>query len=264
MLFLSQRRSALLAIQSYLKVALSTHVIPPEQLSSLNTPKFRGLVRNVLVQLREDTMKVDITPSEGLKQLALPRIAITAAPDAIGIQDEFLRFLARALRHTAFPWLDEGKMKKLETLIKYVLPVFKSYRLRARLLANDVPWVFRKALHDILDKHVKTRNARDSWSWVDGFNKQPQLKEALLDEVHAPLTLHDGETIGNQNTRLNEYVDLRQRNKTKMERIAKTVLSDDLGLGPNAKAIPAVREKLEALLAVSTRINWTQACANLC
>jgi hypothetical protein len=48
-----------------------------------------------------------------------------------------------------------------------------------------------------------------------------------------------------------------------MECIAKTVLSEDLALGPNAKAIPAVREKLEVLLSVSTCINWIQACNNL-
>jgi hypothetical protein len=132
------------------------------------------------------------------------------------------------------------------------------------ILTNDIPWIFHKALHNTLDKHVKMHNAGESWSWVDGFNKQLQLKEALLDKVHVPLMLHDGETIGNQNRCLNEYVDLRQQNKAKMECIVKTILSEDLGLGPNTKAIPAIREKLEALLAVSTFINWTQACANMC
>jgi hypothetical protein len=83
-------------------VALSTHIIPPEQLASLNTPQFHGLMHDVLVQLRQDTMK-NMTPSQGLKQLALLQIAITTVPDAIGIQDEFLKCLAQALHHTAFP-----------------------------------------------------------------------------------------------------------------------------------------------------------------
>jgi hypothetical protein len=57
---------------------------------------------------------------------------------------------------------------------------------------------------------VKTCNVGELWSWVDGFNKQSQLKEALLDKVHVPMTLHNGEMIGNQNMQLNGYVDLHQ------------------------------------------------------
>jgi hypothetical protein len=57
---------------------------------------------------------------------------------------------------------------------------------------------------------VKTCNVGELWSWVDGFNKQSQLKEALLDKVHVPMTLHNGEMIGNPNMQLNGYVDLHQ------------------------------------------------------
>ena len=199
--------------------------------------------------------------------LVLPHFPITEAPDATDIQDEFLRFLARALRHTAFPWLDSTKVKKLETFIKHLLPVFESYRIRQRLLSNDLPWNFRTSLHAILKNWLVEIKATDPWSWMDGCAKQPVLsKETPLDEIDGPLELDANETVGNQNVRLQTYTDLRQRNKAKMEQIVKVALSVGLGSGPEEEAFPEVWEKLDDLLTVRAILLPAQTwpCANPC
>ncbi|KAG6370109.1 hypothetical protein JVT61DRAFT_12405 [Boletus reticuloceps] len=61
-------------------------------------------------------------------------------------------------------------------------------------------------------------------------------------------TKKDVETIGNQNARLQTYMQLRERNHRKMQHITRLALSEGLGLGLSKQAVPEVREKLDALL----------------
>ena len=136
-MILSQRCSTLLALQRYHTTALdgAGGKLTKEEKESLESPHFCSVIQKVVNSQQEGIIKSRIMPSQGLKMLVLPHFPITKAPDATDIQDEFLHFLACTLWHTAFPWLDSTKVKKSETFIKHLLPVFVSYHIQQHLLS---------------------------------------------------------------------------------------------------------------------------------
>ncbi|KAI6116571.1 hypothetical protein EDD17DRAFT_1511353 [Pisolithus thermaeus] len=86
-------------------------------------------VKQFLETLHAEMIKQGVTPSKASKQMTLP--AIADIPESSGemekVQRDFLWFLSDVFWHTSFPWMDPGHIKKPETLVNKLIPVFLSY-----------------------------------------------------------------------------------------------------------------------------------------
>ncbi|KAI6100895.1 hypothetical protein EDD17DRAFT_1767844 [Pisolithus thermaeus] len=86
-------------------------------------------VKQFLQTLHAEMIKQGVTPSKASKQMTLPVMA--DIPESSGemekVQRDFLWFLSDVFWHTSFPWMDPGHIKKPETLVKKLIPVFLSY-----------------------------------------------------------------------------------------------------------------------------------------
>ena len=196
--------SFLLALQSYQKVAHTTGDPTNMEMEELTAMIFHSVIHKVIVGLCNCIVKSGIKVSNASKQLFLSFVEITNAPDAFLIQGKFLQFLKCSLRYIAFPWLKVANLKKAETLIRHVLLTFKSYHLRHKVLANDLPWNFHMVLNSIINNWLANKGMKGTWSWFDRWNEQPKLSyfESTLDKIHGPLQLHNRETLGNQSIQL--------------------------------------------------------------
>lgn len=243
---LSHRRSTLLAMNNYSKLALQQVNIDSD---SLKDPEFRKTVGSFIKDSRDVLLRGHHVSNIVIK---LPTMAPMPSRENLSAdQAAFLEVVESAFRRTAYPWLDVNNIKKSETVMKKLSVLYKSDRAREALLATKSAWQVRTFLKGQLDAWSKKADLEE-WSWPDEINKKPtrDSENPALDMLEGPLLIDKKESIGNTNARLTAYVDLHTKNHRKMQRIAQLALSEGLGLGSSNKAIPEVRESLEALLAV--------------
>ncbi|KAI6043441.1 hypothetical protein EDC04DRAFT_2955626 [Pisolithus marmoratus] len=134
------------------------------------------------------TLKPGITAADAPARLSLPDLELPKI-----IKDElepeqfrFLEFVSQVLHHTSFPWIDNAKLKRSDTLLKKLVPLYKSYRACHTLLVTDVRiW---HILSWVLLSGVQKKDKSGRWEWFDGIAEQPQVHEQVrLDYVEGPL-----------------------------------------------------------------------------
>ncbi|KAI5981241.1 hypothetical protein EDD15DRAFT_2204310 [Pisolithus albus] len=129
-------------------------------------------------------------------------------------QQEFLVFLSDILCHMSFPWLDQGQIKKPETLIK---------KLTDAGLAKE-------------------------WKWWDGDVSQQPTEEGSLVPMVVAMPISNKESKGNQNIHSQKIFSIQKLNHSKMKQVVNAVLTEGLGVDGNNKMVPHVREDLNRLL----------------
>lgn len=170
-------------------------------------------------------------------------------------QSSMLSLISAAFRHTSFPWLNSKNVKKPQTLMKKLCALFLGRSAQEKLLETDCAWTMREKFHEIIATTVEHNNINQTWTWYDNINERPTPgddEEDPLDMTDGPMQLHKDETVGNQGTRLQSYVKLREINQKKMERIMALAMSEGLRLGFGKRAVPQVLDSLKQLLDAST------------
>ncbi|KAI6043267.1 hypothetical protein EDC04DRAFT_2959099 [Pisolithus marmoratus] len=137
-------------------------------------------------------LKAGITAADAPARLSLPDLE----PPEI-IEDElepeqfkFLEFVSQVLHHTSFPWMDSTKLKKSDTLLKKLVPLYKSYRACCTLLGTDVTWRIWHTLICVLMVGVQKKDKSWRWEWLDGFAEAPEVNaEEKCDHVEGALQM---------------------------------------------------------------------------
>ncbi|KAI6030350.1 hypothetical protein EDC04DRAFT_2605304 [Pisolithus marmoratus] len=168
-------------------------------------------------------LKAGITAADAPARLSLPDLE----PPEI-IEDElepeqfkFLEFVSQVLHHTSFPWMDSTKLKKSDTLLKKLVPLYKSYRAHCTLLGTDVTWRIWHTLICVLMVGVQKKDKSWRWEWLDGFAEAPEVNaEEKCDHCN-----HD-----------------------KLKLIIHTALSPEFGLGLGDRALPKAHELVGKLV----------------
>ncbi|KAI5986056.1 hypothetical protein EDC04DRAFT_2999858 [Pisolithus marmoratus] len=185
-------------------------------------------------------LKAGITVADAPARLSLPDLE----PPEI-IEDElepeqfkFLEFVSQVLCHTSFPWMDSTKLKKSNTLLKKLVPLYKSYRACHTLLGTDVTWRIWHTLTHVLMIGVQKKDKSWRWEWLDGFSEAPEVNaEEKLDHVEGALQMKQDETESNLNC-----------NHDKLKLIICTALSPEFGLGLGDRALPKAHELVGKLV----------------
>ncbi|KAI6040601.1 hypothetical protein EDC04DRAFT_2602380 [Pisolithus marmoratus] len=189
------------------------------------------------------TLKAGITAADAPARLSLPDLE----PPEI-IKDElepeqfrFLEFVSQVLCHTSFPWMDSTKLMRSDTLLKKLVPLYKSYRACCTLLATDVAWRIWHSLTHVLLVGVQKKDKSGRWEWLDGFAQAPEVNaEEKLDHVEGALQMKPDETESNLN--------LHQCNHDKLKLIIHTALSPEFGLQLGDRALPKAHELVGKLV----------------
>ncbi|KAI6019569.1 hypothetical protein EDC04DRAFT_2901766 [Pisolithus marmoratus] len=247
--FFSMQRSEYLGLKNYIPLAQNS-------MSDLDEKKFTvgalGQILDTYVKACHScALKAGITVADAPARLSLPDLE----PPEI-IEDElepeqfkFLEFVSQVLCHTSFPWMDSTKLKKSDTLLKKLVPLYKSYRARHTLLGTDVAWRIWHTLTCVLMIGVQKKDKSWRWEWLDGFSEAPEVNaEEKLDHVEGALQMKQDETESNLNVQTQQYLQLRQRNHDKLKLIIRTALSPEFGLGLGDRALPKAHELVGKLV----------------
>ncbi|KAI6019078.1 hypothetical protein EDC04DRAFT_2607649 [Pisolithus marmoratus] len=197
------------------------------------------------------TLKAGITAADAPAKLSLPDLEL---PEIIEDelepeQSRFLEFVSQVLCHTSFPWMDSTKLKKSDTLLKKLVPLYKSYRARRTLLGTDVAWRIWQILTHALLVGVQKKDKSGRWEWLDGFDKAPEVNaEEKLDHVEGALQMKSDKPESNLNVRTQQYLQLCQCNHDKLKQIVHTALSPEFGLGLGDRALPKAHELVGKLV----------------
>lgn len=244
------RRDEFLGMNNYIEVAKKATDL--HDLHKLSVGTFEGAVDSYIKNSRTRLLESGIKSAEAPSMLQLPELAPMEAIDSEleTVQSEYVKFLSRILRHTSFPWLEASKVKRSETLVKKLIPLFEGYKARGKLLGTDAAWNVREDLIKILSILAK-KGGRGQWLWYDLLVEKP-VKEVKdqLDKTEGPMPLNDDESEGNLNARAQQFFQLRERNHSKIKQIIRIALSDELGLGFGGKALPEARIATEGLVKV--------------
>ncbi|KAI6029978.1 hypothetical protein EDC04DRAFT_2898755 [Pisolithus marmoratus] len=231
-----ERQRSLMAIQNYIKTAEKQLKIKEDLLGK----EFcSSAMKQYIQESRSQLLKQGITASKAREghMMTLPRLVdVPAFGDVEAEQQDFLIFLSDILCHTSFPWLDSGNVKKVETLLKKLMPVYISYKIQDAVLATESGWELRARFQSIIDGLRERGHVEESWSWYDGIGDQPRCEDMdRLDLTSAAMPLEKNDTPGAHN---------------KMRQIVSAVLTEGLGRAPNddQMMIPEVREKLDDLI----------------
>ncbi|KAI6096773.1 hypothetical protein F5141DRAFT_1220559 [Pisolithus sp. B1] len=244
------RRDAFLGMNAYLEVA--KNATESQDLGQLSVGTFEGAIDSYIKDSRNQLLQSGLKSAEAPSMSQLPELAPinTIDSELETVQSEYVEFLSQILRHTSFPWLEASKVKRSETLVKKLIPLFESYKACRKLLGTDAAWRVREDLKDILSVLAR-RGGRSTWIWYDLFVERP-IKEVKdqLDKTQGPMPLGDDETEGNLYARTQQFLQLRQQNHNKIKQIIRIALSDELGLGFGGKALPEARKATEGFIKV--------------
>lgn len=236
-------------------------------MKELNDKEFRKTVfayikesRNLLLKNHPHLApkKKDSNDDEGPSQpLTMPEMASLSkhACDDSQDQNDLLYIISSVFSYTSFQWLDAKNIKKPDTTMKKLIPLYTSYKARKDLLATEPAWTIRKKVQTIIKASMTRNKVQGSWTCYDDYTKQP-IDDNSMDITEGALALNKSETVGNQGARMQAYLKIRQENHRKMQRIASLALAPNLGLGYDGMAIPEVLNDVNQLLNVST-ILWT-------
>lgn len=238
-------------MENYIKLAVQETDIDSDLIKDGN---YRNMVNTYIKESRQQVLKNDgITAETGNAQIELTTMAAMPSRENMSMDQAALFDLIRLVfTRTAFPWLVTSRMKHAETLMKKLYVLYVSDRAREDLLATQSSWQVRTFLQSLLDGWMAQKGL-GPWLWLDGVNQQPMRNinvNPALDDLEGPLKIGKDETLGNQNARLQSYLELRADNHRKMQRIVQLTLSEGLGLGFGKEAIPEVLASLKDFLKV--------------
>ncbi|KAI6043390.1 hypothetical protein EDC04DRAFT_2600254 [Pisolithus marmoratus] len=153
-----------------------------------------------------------VTEGTGIQDLEPPKIIKDELEPE---QFRFLEFVSQVLCHTSFPWMDSAKLKKSDTLLKKLVPLYKSYRAHHTLLATDVAWRIWHSLTCVLLVGVQKKDKSGRWEWLGLHRhlKSMQKRNWIMLKLH-------------------------QCNHDKLKLIIPTALSPEFGLGLGDRALP--------------------------
>lgn len=209
---------------------------------------FRGTVLGRVKRYGAYLRKVhSMTAEKAEEMLKLPDWEESLEGDAGSeIQDEFIQYVLKTFQHTSFPWLRSDRIKRAETLLKYMKESYPSMLARRSLLATNDAWEVHIQLSQII---LKKSKGNESWKWWDGIVRRPKVEMYLDLELGAEALKK--ETPGNTAARVAEYLQVREDHDATIQKISKLIFSKGLGMGPDGKAIPAVHEAAQELFSVS-------------
>ncbi|KAI6101008.1 hypothetical protein EDD16DRAFT_1526078 [Pisolithus croceorrhizus] len=154
-----------------------------------------------------------------------------------------MEYLSQILCNASFHWLEASKVKRSETLVKKLIPLFESYKAHNKLLGRDAAQKTREDLIKILSV-LEMKGGRGKWLWYDMLVEKP-FKEGKdqLGKTWRPLPLNEDESEGNLNAHTQQPFQFHQHNHNKIKQIIQIALPDELGLGFGGKALPEVLQE---------------------
>ncbi|KAI6104757.1 hypothetical protein EDD16DRAFT_1524611 [Pisolithus croceorrhizus] len=188
---------AFLGMNAYLEVAKNATDL--QDLHQLSVGTFEGAIDSYIKDSWNQLLQSGLKSAEAPSMPQPPELASIDAIDSEleTVQSEYVESLSQILCHTSFPWLEASKVKRSETLVKKLIPLFESYKAHHKLLGTGAAWRVREDLIDILSV-LEKRGGRGTWSWYDLLVERP-IKEVKdqLDKTQGPMPLDDHETEGN-------------------------------------------------------------------
>ncbi|KAI6043206.1 hypothetical protein EDC04DRAFT_2960341 [Pisolithus marmoratus] len=146
-----EHQQSLMAIQNYIKTTEKQLKIKEDLLGK----EFcSGAMKQYIQESWSQLLKQGIMASKAHEghMMTLPHLVdVPAFGDVEADQWDFLIFLFDVLHHTSFPWLDSGNVKKVETLLKKLMLVYISYKIRDAVLATESGWELRAHFQSIID-----------------------------------------------------------------------------------------------------------------
>ncbi|KAI6100894.1 hypothetical protein EDD16DRAFT_1522577 [Pisolithus croceorrhizus] len=222
---------AFLGMNAYLEVAKNATDL--QDLHQLSVGTFEGARDSYIKDSWNQLLWSGLISAEAPSMSQLPKLA---SIDAIGSELETVQ---------------SSKVKRSETLVKKLIPLFESHKACHKLLGTDAAWRVRADLIDILSV-LEKRGGRGTWLWYDLLVERP-IKEVKdqLDKTKGPMPLDDHDTEGNLYACAQQFLQLHQCNYNKIKQIIWIALSDELGLGFAGKALPEARKATEGFVKCS-------------
>ncbi|KIO05397.1 hypothetical protein M404DRAFT_9074 [Pisolithus tinctorius Marx 270] len=96
---------------------------------------------------------------------------------------------------------------------------------------------------------MKKKNLPGNWRWYDGVQLRPDVADKdWLESMEGPMIMFDNESKGTLNVCAQQCLTLCECNYAKLQLIARTALSEDLGIGLAGRAMPWALQLVQDLV----------------